>query len=217
MAFRPHPPSGPHVNAQQKRFVNERPNRKLFSNRQESLLSGVPWNWVVVAGAFPPFVREAQAAHLITTSTTIVTFDFCLGDTGAMTGHSPSAREAIEEQFQARITLMLPSEDCGFFGRRIQQRFGLAYWQFALTRPTRIAFHSASRGQITGRPRFSSSTGAYHRFSHDQTFFTLHPDGTAKARAAISPPVDPSVTTRVLNSTTFRLERAWLTAMSPAC
>ena len=34
---------------------------------------------------------------------------------------------------QRGITLMLPSEDAIFVGEELQQRFGLPYWQFALT------------------------------------------------------------------------------------
>ena len=47
-------------------------------------------NWMVKwAGAFPPFVREAQGAHFFDVDGHRY-IDFCLGDTGAMTGHSPS-------------------------------------------------------------------------------------------------------------------------------
>ncbi len=48
---------------EQLRFVNERPKSKaLFERAGKSLLGGVPMNWMAKwAGAFPPFVREAQA------------------------------------------------------------------------------------------------------------------------------------------------------------
>ena len=45
---------------------------------------------ILCAGAFPPFVREAQGAHFFDVDGHRYT-DFCLGDTGAMTGHSPFA------------------------------------------------------------------------------------------------------------------------------
>src|SRR5579863_5980714 len=50
---------------EQKKFVDERPKSKaLFERARKSLLAGVPMNWMVKwAGAFPPFVREAQGAH----------------------------------------------------------------------------------------------------------------------------------------------------------
>src|SRR3954449_5470513 len=85
---------------EQKRFVDERPNSKaLFERGKKALLSGVPMNWMVKwAGAFPPFVREPRGAHFYDIDGHRYV-DFCLGDTGAMTGHSPSAAvEAIADQ-----------------------------------------------------------------------------------------------------------------------
>src|SRR5262250_3644187 len=98
---------------EQKRFVDERPKSKaLFERGKKSLLSGVPMNWMLKwAGAFPPFVREAQGAHFYDVDGHRY-IDLCLGDTGAMTWHSPLATsKAIEEQVKRGITLMLPSED----------------------------------------------------------------------------------------------------------
>jgi glutamate-1-semialdehyde 2,1-aminomutase len=98
---------------EQKKFVDERPKSKaLFERAGKSLLAGVPMNWMVKwAGAFPPFVREAQGAHFFDVDGHRYA-DFCLGDTGAMTGHSPFATvKAVEEQSRRGITLMLPGGD----------------------------------------------------------------------------------------------------------
>src|SRR5712691_7248392 len=185
---------------EQKRFVNERPkSQALFERGKKSLLSGVPMNWMVKwAGAFPPFVREAQGAHFYDVDG-LRYVDFCLGDTGAMTGHSPSAAvKAIEEQARHGITLMLPSEDAVFVAEELQKRFGLAYWQFALTATDANRFSIRLARQITGRAKILVFNWCYHG-SVDETFITLHPDGTTGARRGnIGPPVDPSVTTRVV-------------------
>ena len=112
---------------EQKRFVAERPKSKaMFERGKKSLLSGVPMNWMVKwAGAFPPVVREAQGAQFFDVDGHRYV-DFCLGDTGAMTGHSPSATvKAIEEQIKRGITLMLPVEDAVFVAEELQKRFGL--------------------------------------------------------------------------------------------
>src|ERR1700757_5073113 len=88
------------VEREQKRFVDERPKSKaLFERAGKSLLGGVPMNWMVKwAGAFPPFVREAQGAHFYDVDGHRYV-DLCLGDTGAMTGHSPSGMiGAVEQQ-----------------------------------------------------------------------------------------------------------------------
>src|SRR5713101_6651707 len=185
---------------EQRRFVNERPKSKaIYERGKKSLLSGVPMNWMVKwAGAFPPVVREAQGAHFYDVDGHRYV-DFCLGDTGAMTGHSPFATaKAIEEQVKRGITLMLPSEDAVFVAEELQQRFGLTYWQFALTATDANRFSIRLARQITGRSKILVFNWCYHG-SVDETFITLHPDGTAKARRGnIGPPVDPSVTTRVV-------------------
>src|SRR6202162_5704709 len=106
------------MQTEQQKFITERPKAKaLFERAGKSLLGGVPMNWMVKwAGAFPPFVREAQGAQFFDVDGHRY-IDFCLGDTGAMTGHSPSATvKAVEEQARRGITTMLPSEDAIFVG-----------------------------------------------------------------------------------------------------
>lgn len=185
---------------EQKRFVDERPKSKaLFERAGRSLLAGVPMNWMMKwAGAFPPFVREAQGAYFYDVDGHRY-IDFCLGDTGAMTGHSPFAlMKAVEEQMKRGITLMLPGEDAIFVAEELQRRFGLRYWQFALTATDANRFSIRLARQITGRPKILVFNWCYHG-TVDETFITLQPDGTARARSGnIGPPVDPSVTTKVV-------------------
>src|ERR1017187_8552777 len=159
---------------EQKRFVDERPKSKsIYERGKKSLLSGVPMNWVVKwAGAFPPVVREAQGAHFYDVDGHRYV-DFCLGDTGAMTGHSPFATaKAIEEQVKRGITLMLPSEDAVGVGEELQRRFGLPYWQFALTATDANRFSIRLARQITGRPKILVFNWCYHG-SVDETFITV--------------------------------------------
>ncbi|MGB9084398.1 MAG: aspartate aminotransferase family protein [Terriglobales bacterium] len=185
---------------EQMRFVDDRPKSKaIYERGKKSLLSGVPMNWMVKwAGAFPPIVREAQGAHFYDIDGHRYV-DFCLGDTGAMTGHSPFATaKAIEDQVKRGITLMLPSEDAVFVAEELQRRFGLTYWQFALTATDANRFAIRLARQITGRPKILVFNWCYHG-TVDETFITLHPDGTSGPRRGnIGPPVDPSVTTRVV-------------------
>jgi glutamate-1-semialdehyde 2,1-aminomutase len=184
---------------EQQRFVNERPKSKaLFERAGKSLLGGVPMNWMIKwAGAFPPFVREAQGAHFYDVDGHRY-IDFCLGDTGAMTGHSPFATvKAIEEQSKRGITLMLPTEDAIFVAEELQQRFGLPYWQFALTATDANRFAIRLARQIAQRPKILVFNWCYHG-TVDESFITLK-DGVPKARRGnIGPPVDPAVTTKVV-------------------
>src|SRR3954447_23317661 len=204
---------------EQKRFVDDNPKSKsLFERARKSLLGGVPMNWMIKwAGAFPPFVREAQGAHFYDVDGHRY-IDFCLGDTGAMTGHSPFAIvKAAEEQMKRGITLMLPSEDAIFVAEELQQRFGLPYWQFALTATDANRFSIRLARQITGRPKILVFNWCYHG-TVDESFITLHADGTAGARSGnIGPPVDPVVTTKVVEfNDVAGLEKA-LAAGDVAC
>src|ERR1700675_50010 len=184
---------------EQKRFVAEHPKSKtIYERGKKSLLSGVPMNWMVKwAGAFPPVVREASGAHFYDVDGHRYV-DFCLGDTGAMTGHSPFATaKAIEEQVKRGITLMLPSEDAVFVAEELQQRFGLTYWQFALTATDANRFAIRLARQITRRAKILVFNWCYHG-TVDESFITLK-DGVAQARRGnIGPPVDPAVTTKVV-------------------
>ena len=185
---------------EQKRFVEEHPKSKaLFERAGKSLLAGVPMNWMVKwAGAFPPFVREAQGAHFFDVDGHRY-IDFCLGDTGAMTGHGTFATvKAAEEQMRRGITTMLPGEDGIFVAEELQKRFGLTYWQFALTATDANRFSIRLARQITGRAKILVFNWCYHG-TVDETFITMQSDGSGKARVGnIGPPVDPSVTTRVV-------------------
>src|ERR1700733_11703771 len=184
---------------EQQRFVHDRPKSKaLFERARKSLLGGVPMNWMMKwAGAFPPFVREAQGAHFFDVDGNRY-IDFCLGDTGAMTGHSPFATvKAIEDQARRGITLMLPGEDSILVAEELHKRFELPYWQFALTATDANRFSIRLARQISGRPKILVFNWCYHG-TVDETFIHLAADGTAGPRPGnIGPPVNPAVTPKV--------------------
>ena len=204
---------------EQERFVKDRPKSKaLFERAGKSLLGGVPMNWMLKwAGAFPPFVREAQAAHFYDVDGNRY-IDFCLGDTGAMTGHSPFVIiKAVEEQLRRGITLMLPGEDAIAVGEELQTRFGLPFWQFALTATDANRFAIRLARQITGRSKILVFNWCYHG-TVDETFITLEKDGTARARRGnIGPPVDPTLTTKVVEFNDVEGLRQALDASDVAC
>ena len=113
---------------------NHPKSHELYQRARTSLHGGVPMLWMIRwAGSFPVFVKEAKGAHFTDVDGNSY-LDLCLGDTGAMTGHSPDATvNAITEQIQKGITLMLPYEDVIWVGEELQRRFKLPYWQFTLT------------------------------------------------------------------------------------
>jgi glutamate-1-semialdehyde 2,1-aminomutase len=203
---------------EQKKFVAERPkSAALFERARKSLLGGVPMNWMAKwAGAFPPFVREARGAEFFDVDGHRY-IDFCLGDTGAMTGHSPSATViAVEQQARRGITLMLPSEDSIIVGEELQTRFGLPYWQFALTATDANRFSIRLARHITQRPKILVFNWCYHG-TVDESFITLQ-DGVARARRGnVGPPVDPAVTTSVVEFNDLEALEAALKKEDIAC
>src|SRR5207253_7924757 len=95
------------------RFLADHPKSAALYNRaQSSLLGGVPMNWMKKwVGAFPIFVKSAKAAHFTAVDGREY-IDLCLGDTGAMTGHSPDViAEAVARPAKEASTSILPTED----------------------------------------------------------------------------------------------------------
>lgn len=154
-------------------------------------------NWMVKwAGAFPVFVQSAGGAHF-TCVDGHEYVDLCMGDTGAMSGHSPKATvEAVAAQLQRGITLMLPSEDALWVGEELQRRFGLRYWQFTLTATDANRFSIRIAREISKRPKILVFNYCYHG-SVDEAFITLDDGKPVPRRGNFGPPVNPSVTTRV--------------------
>lgn len=172
---------------------------ELYQRARKSLHGGVPMLWMIRwAGAFPVFVKDARGAHFTDVDGNAY-IDLCLGDTGAMTGHSPDATvSAIAEQIQKGITLMLPYEDVIWVGEELQRRFRLPYWQFALTATDANRFALRMARMITGRPKILVFNYCYHG-SVDESFIVLDEEGTPMPRPNnMGPPVDPSLTTKVI-------------------
>src|SRR5499427_1725971 len=184
---------------EERKFINEHPkSAELYARAKNSLLGGVPMNWMKKwAGAFPVFVKHAKGAHF-TDMDGREYVDLCLGDTGAMTGHSPDVVvEAIARRVREGITLMLPTEDSLWVGTELQRRFGLPYWQFALTATDANRFAIRIARAITGRPKILVFHYCYHG-TVDESFASLHEGVVGPRRGNIGPPVNPAETTRVV-------------------
>ena len=181
------------------RFRAEHPRSlELFERAKAHLHEGVPMSWMVRwAGAFPLFVERARGARFTDVDGREYV-DFCLGDTGAMTGHSPEAAvAAVRAQLERGITFMLPTPDALAVGAELTRRFGLPSWQMATTATDANRFAIRIARHVTGRPRILVFNWCYHG-TVDETFATLQ-DGRVVARPGnVGPPVDPALTTRVV-------------------
>ena len=188
------------LEAEEQLFHKTHPkSQELYQRARRSLHGGVPMLWMIRwAGSFPVFVKEAKGAHFTDVDRNSY-IDFCLGDTGAMTGHSPDATaHAIHEQIQKGITLMLPYEDVIWVGEELQRRFGLPYWQFALTATDANRFALRMARMITGRPKVLVFNYSYHG-SVDESFIVLDEEGTPMSRPNnMGPQIDPMYTSKVI-------------------
>ena len=149
------------------------------------------------AGDFPVFVDEASGAHFTDVDGHRY-LDLCLGDTGAMTGHAPAPTvAAVSDRVRRGVTFMLPTEDAIKVGEELTRRFGLPFWQVALTATDANRFAIRLARHLTGRPRILVFNWCYHG-SVDETFITLRSGGAGPRSGNLGPPVDPAQTTRVV-------------------
>jgi glutamate-1-semialdehyde 2,1-aminomutase len=184
---------------EESRFIGEHPkSAELFARAKHSLLGGVPMNWMNKwAGAFPVFVTRAKGAHFTDVDGREYV-DLCLGDTGAMTGHSPDVvADAIVRRVREGITLMLPTEDSLWVGEELKRRFALPYWQFALTATDANRFAIRIAREITQRSKILVYHYCYHG-TVDESFASLRGGVVGPRRGNIGPPVNPAETTRVV-------------------
>src|SRR6478735_2202158 len=90
-------------------FSEARPrSRALAEQAAAHMPGGVPMSWMVKwPGDFPVFVEHAEGAHF-TCVDGIDHVDLCLGDTGAMMGHSPAPTvEAVTRQLTRRSKVVV--------------------------------------------------------------------------------------------------------------
>jgi glutamate-1-semialdehyde aminotransferase len=193
-------------------------SRALHQRATLSLVSGVPMPWMARwPGGHPIYVQEARGAHLTDVDGHHYV-DLCLGDTGAMTGHSPAAVVwAVQSQIERGVTTMLPTVDSIVVAEEMTRRFGLSHWQFTLsaTDANRTALRIAR--QITGRAKILVFSYSYHG-TVDETFAVRASDGTTRSRAGnVGPAVNPALTTRAIEfNSLVQLEQA-LSDQQVAC
>jgi len=172
---------------------------EMFAQATINMPGGVPMSWMAKwPGAYPVFVHEAKGARFTDVDGNTY-IDFCLGDTGSMTGHSPDATvAAIREQVGKGITVMLPTADAAIVSAELARRFGLPLWQFTVSATDANRHVIRYCRLITGRPKIVVIDRCYHG-SVDETFATLDDAGHTGAREGnIGAPVSLDVTTRVV-------------------
>jgi glutamate-1-semialdehyde 2,1-aminomutase len=165
------------------------------------LFGRVPMTWMnKSAGGFPLYLAKAKGAHVEDLDGHDLT-DFCLGDTGAMAGHSPEATVRAAQVRYAELggaTAMMPTEDAAWVGAELARRFGLPYWSFSLTATDANRWAIRLARAVTGRPKILFHNYCYHG-SVDESLIVIGPDGEGMSRPGnVGAPVDVTATSRVV-------------------
>jgi len=173
---------------------------ELFRSAQDSLLQGVPMNWMTKwAGSYPIFVSNAKGAHFQDVDGNDY-LDLCLGDTGSMIGHAPDAAvKAITEYAKQGTTFMLPTEDAIWNGAELGRRFGMKFWQFSTSATDANRFALRLAREVTQRPKIICYNWCYHG-TVDETVAIID-EATGKTIAkpgSLGPQCDPAITTKVI-------------------
>ena len=147
----------------------------LSKQANQHFLYGVPMHWMNDWGTpVPLFVAHASGAHF-TCADGIEYTDFCLGDTGAMFGHSPPAvTKAITDQATKGFTTMLPSTLAPIVGKALSDTFGLACWQLATTATDANRFVLRWARAVTNRKKILVFDGCYHGTVDDAMVDTIN-------------------------------------------
>jgi len=189
------------VRSEELLYADIHPRSAALHAQARHLFGGVPMTWMGKwAGGFPIYVDRARGCHVDDVDGRHYV-DFALGDTGAMAGHSPTATvDAVVERAATLggLTTMLPTADAETVAAELSRRFGLPRWSFTLSATDANRWAIRLARLVTGRTKILVFSHCYHG-SVDETFVVLGPDASAQTRTGnVGPPVDPTLTTRVV-------------------
>ena len=164
------------------------------------LFGRVPMTWMnKTAGGFPVYLAGARGAR-VTDIDGHEYADFCLGDTGAMAGHSPApVVEAVTRRLAGLggASTMLPTEDAAVVGAELARRFGLPYWSFALTATDANRWAIRLLRAVSGRSKILVNSYCYHG-SVDESLIVVGPTDEGVSREGnVGAPTDVTTTSRV--------------------
>lgn len=173
--------------SESERFIATHPRSMAQAEAARAhYLFGVPLHWMRDwPGPATLAVERAQGAALFCADGLRYS-DFCLGDSGALFGHSPEPlAQAIAQQAERGLTCMLPSTHALAVGEALQRVFGLPVWQLALSASDANRFMLRWARAATGRPQVLVFDGCYHG-AVDDTLVDLDPaSGTTVRRPSV--------------------------------
>jgi glutamate-1-semialdehyde 2,1-aminomutase len=181
-------------------FERTAKSKEAFDNAQEMLLNGTPTPWMGDWGTQHPIFVSKASGNKLTDIDGNEYIDFCLGDSGAMFGHSPEATaEIVAKQVRQGITFMMPTLDSLEIGKELGKRFGLPLWQVGMTATEANRYVIRYCRTLTGRPKVLSFNESYHG-SLDETLPHIGPSGKLELRSEydMNPGVPKDVLSRIV-------------------
>ena len=180
-------------------YVQRNPkSQALSAEASKHWLRGVPMHWMVDWGLpHPLFIEEAQGITLKDADGHSY-LDFCLGDTGAMFGHSPKVvADCLAREGARGLTTMLPSSDAAAVGKLLEDRFGLTTWQVTATATDANRAVLRWLRAITGRKKILIFNHCYHG-AVDDTFVDADQGKPVMVEGLVGEPRDLTQFTKVV-------------------
>jgi glutamate-1-semialdehyde 2,1-aminomutase len=164
------------------RYVQAHPQCAQLAHKSRAhWLNGVPMHWMTDWQLPVPLIVSRAHGAVLEDVDGNQYADFCLGDTGAMFGHSPAAvAAAISTQSTRGLTSMLPVEATARVGELLATRFGLTFWQITQTATDANRAVIRWARALSGRDKVLVFDGCYHGALED-TLVTLE-SGRVTAR-----------------------------------
>jgi glutamate-1-semialdehyde 2,1-aminomutase len=199
-------------------FLERNPNSQALAARSaRHWLRRVPMFWMEDwRTPFPLFIERASGVELTDADGNLY-LDFCLGDTGAMFGHSPEAVfDTLCREGAQGLTTMLPSPDAAIVGALLADRFGLPFWQVTATASDANRSVLRWARAVTGRACILVFNGSYHG-AVDETFVQLHDGKPRSDPGLIGEPRDLTQFTKVIEFNDVPALQQALAAREVAC
>jgi glutamate-1-semialdehyde 2,1-aminomutase len=192
-------------------------SRALSEQASKNWLRGVPMHWMVDWGTpHPLFVTEARGVDLKDADGNAYV-DFCLGDTGAMFGHSPQViADVLAREGATGLSTMLPSADAAAVGALLEDRFGLPFWQITATASDANRAVLRWTRAITGRDKILVFNHCYHGCV-DDTFVTADDGVVRMVPGLVGEPRDLTAHTKIVEFNDFEAVEHALRAGDVAC
>lgn len=183
-------------------FISARPKCFTINNLDtkdgtaEGFFQGVPQHWMLDWHTpFPIYIERAKGTKITDIDGNNL-IDLCLGDTGAMFGHSPDATAfALAEAAQNGLTAMLPSKYSVDIGKKLTEIFGLPYWQMALSASDANRFALKVARLVTSRQKILVFDGCYHGAVDETAVCLDNMDKTTAKPSLWGAAFDPAINT----------------------